>query len=327
MGTYLKVWTNCEEDSNFLNQVFRAKTRKELCLFPTQKELEECYVYDRDHHKPGESFPSKEKYIGQFWNWYFDGPNVLNWKISYYEEEDLEDFKALYEILSQHYDKIKKTKEWARFLKELNIEPNENDLKLIDAEKAQLAKEMEELPKDQQNYYPEFKDAPGKGIAKLKTWGISYVWVMFGNVETPQFLKEKVHVNDLYNKFVKDKYNNSYVLIPLIPLGPKSVEVVQNTYQWLWEHGIREEFFMFINLVYPNLCPTLKGKEVETQIDSWTEFYANDLELLNERFERAQTNLNQENKIGFTSEQTFQFKELLRKTIEKKLKISNENHI
>lgn len=101
------------------------------------------------------------------------------------------------------------------------------------------------LPKDQQTK----KDLQG-GLFLCKSWGLQPFWVIFGNVESPRFMKERIYEDDLYNNLYKDKKGYAYLLMPLMPFNGKQVEFVSKVYNEAWEMGLREDFNFIIPIIY-----------------------------------------------------------------------------
>lgn len=102
------------------------------------------------------------------------------------------------------------------------------------------------LPKDQQT-----KRDLQSGLFLCKSFGqVQSFWVIFGNVESPRFMKERIYEDDAYNNLYKDKKGRAFLLVPLIPLNNKQVEFASKVYSEAWEMGLRENFNFIIPVLY-----------------------------------------------------------------------------
>jgi hypothetical protein len=120
------------------------------------------------------------------------------------------------------------------------------------------------------------KDLQG-GHMLCKSWGLQPFWVIFGNVESPVFMKERIFEEDIYNNLYRDKKGYGYLLLPLMPLGDKSVEFAEKVYDDAWSMGLREAFTYFIPMVYG-----LDITNIDKVAKDYREFYT--VEELKERF-------------------------------------------
>ena len=87
------------------------------------------------------------------------------------------------------------------------------------------------------------------GLLLCKTWGTNkdLVWLIFGKVDRPKYLKNKIYENDIYNDIYKDKRGNSYMLIPL---NDMSKDFGIKTFNQMWDMGIRENPNYILSLIY-----------------------------------------------------------------------------
>lgn len=88
------------------------------------------------------------------------------------------------------------------------------------------------------------------GILLCKSWGLEPFWVIYGNVDKPTYMINKKYKNDMYNSLYKDKLGYGYMLIPLLPLGNKSLEFAYEVYEQACEIGLRENPNYFLSIVY-----------------------------------------------------------------------------
>jgi hypothetical protein len=105
--------------------------------------------------------------------------------------------------------------------------------------------ELKKLPKEEQTRH----DLQG-GLFLCKSFSPSPFWVIFGKVERPTFLKDRIYEDDLMNNIYRDKKGYAYLMIPLLPLNNKQVEFVSEVYDSAAEIGLRENFNFIVPLVY-----------------------------------------------------------------------------
>lgn len=106
-----------------------------------------------------------------------------------------------------------------------------------------LDEEPELLPLNEQ-YSPELQS----GLFLCYSWGLKPFWVVFGNVETPSFLKVKKYKEPIYNSIYHDKNGYGYLLLPLMPIGDS--EFIKKTYSDAMSMGLREHPHVFFPMVY-----------------------------------------------------------------------------
>lgn len=105
--------------------------------------------------------------------------------------------------------------------------------------------EPRKLPKDQRTKH----DLQG-GQLLCKSWGLNPFWVIFGKVDSPVFMKDRIYEDELYNSLYKDDNKRAYLLIPLLPLNDKQVEFVGKVYTEAYNMGLRENINLFAPSVY-----------------------------------------------------------------------------
>jgi len=99
------------------------------------------------------------------------------------------------------------------------------------------------------------KDLKG-GVKLVETWGIQKMWLIFGTAETPQFLHYTWEVDgEEYKDLYRDEKGLSYLLIPLMDMGPNGVTKVNDYLNYAWEHmGLRTQPLEILADVY-NIYP------------------------------------------------------------------------
>lgn len=114
------------------------------------------------------------------------------------------------------------------------------------------------------------------GQLLCKSWNSTTpFWAIYGKVEKPTFLKDKIYVEDLYNNIYKDKKGYAYMLIPLQPFGAKNFG--EKVYEQAFELGLREHPLYFLPMVYG--YSIIHSNEVGREL---AEFYS--LKEIEERF-------------------------------------------
>lgn len=105
--------------------------------------------------------------------------------------------------------------------------------------------EPEKLPAEEQR-----KNNLDGGLFLCNSFSIEPFWVIFGRVDSPKFLKDKIYKDDLYNNIYRDKKGYAYLMLPLLPLNDKALDFVEQVYKDAWDMGLREAFTLLIPLVY-----------------------------------------------------------------------------
>lgn len=122
----------------------------------------------------------------------------------------------------------------------------------ITAEQKKTIKKLEK-PIEKPKMFPEelrSKNLPESGVMLCKSFSPNPFWVIFGKVDEPMFMKEKIYENDLYNNLHRDKNGYAFLLIPLMPLGHNQNIFINNVVKRCWELGLRENTIFFISKVY-----------------------------------------------------------------------------
>lgn len=105
--------------------------------------------------------------------------------------------------------------------------------------------EPEKLPEEEQ-YIPNLQS----GILLAKTFSVDPVWIIYGNVDKPTYLKERVFIDNSYNKIYKDEKGYAYLLVPLAPMDITYNDFINKVYDDAFELGIRESHAYFTAIVY-----------------------------------------------------------------------------
>ena len=106
--------------------------------------------------------------------------------------------------------------------------------------------EPEKLPIEERSSR---KDMQG-GLLLCKSFSPSPFWVIFGNVERPKFMKEKIYKEDIYNNIYRDKKGLGYLLMPLLKIGLPAEEIYSTIFTPAWNMGLRELPEYFLPMVY-----------------------------------------------------------------------------
>jgi hypothetical protein len=102
---------------------------------------------------------------------------------------------------------------------------------------------------------PEYK----KGKAASQAGGMflaegfseSKLWIALGNVKSPRFLQDRPYTEPSFlDPLATDEKGNHVLLVPLLALGPDSLEQVERIYHQATNMGVREPFLAFATLTY-----------------------------------------------------------------------------
>lgn len=152
--------------------------------------------------------------------------------------------------------------------------------------------EPEKLPPEEQ-YIPDIQS----GILSCKYWGEKKVWLIYGKVDTPRFLKENIFRDACMNNIYKDKNGLAYLLVPLMPLGNSTMDFLERTLQEINLMGVMENPYFVAGNIYSSRIIDLKAVADQFKQDYTAE----------ERLERAKILYNQLEPEGLTLNQKQQY--------------------
>lgn len=123
--------------------------------------------------------------------------------------------------------------------------PQEYHSKLCSLQRPE--KEPEKLPESEQ-YIPSLEG----GLLLCKSYSPNPFWVVFGKVESPTFLKEKIYVDNHLNNIYRDSKGLAYLLIPTMPFmnHDETFKFVERVYKKASQMGLREDPNFFLPFVY-----------------------------------------------------------------------------
>lgn len=101
-----------------------------------------------------------------------------------------------------------------------------------------------ELPKELQT-----KNPPSSGLLLCKSFSPNPFWVLFGKVDKPAFMYNRVYVNNIHNSLHKDSEGRGFLLLPLYPIG-RDVSFFEDVYTKASQMGLREHPNYFLARVY-----------------------------------------------------------------------------
>jgi hypothetical protein len=150
--------------------------------------------------------------------------------------------------------------------------PEEYHKTLLTLKKEEVPPKM--LPEDKQ-YKPDLES----GNLLCKSYSPNPFWVLYGKVDKPKFLKEKIYEEEVYNNLYRDSKGLGYLLIPLYDFSQGFGERV---FQEAWDMGLREHPNYFLPMVY-NF--DVRKEDIKEIGDTFAVYYT-PTELV-ERFQRA----------------------------------------
>lgn len=143
-----------------------------------------------------------------------------------------------------------------------------------------LPEEPVKLPKDDRMIH----DLQG-GHYLCDSFSPQPFWVIYGNVDMPMFLKDKIYEDDMLNTLYRDKKGYAYLLMPLMKLGQEGLNKIIEAYHHAMELGLRED---------PNyLLPLMYGLDITNINDvaeGYLDFYGKN--KLKQKFMDAFTHIN-----------------------------------
>lgn len=108
------------------------------------------------------------------------------------------------------------------------------------------------------------------GIMLAKSYSPNPFWLVYGNVDEPNFLKTRIYVDDVNNNIYRDEKGYGYLLMPTMPLDA-NLKWFINIYSIAFDMGLREE----ANYVLSNLYGVLINNDNDI-VDQLNDYYTHD---------------------------------------------------
>lgn len=142
-------------------------------------------------------------------------------------------------------------------------------------------KELEMLPEEERT-----KDDLQSGVMLCKSFSLSPFWVVFGKVESPMFMKNRIYKDDINNSLYRDKKGLGYMLIPLMPLSNDTVNFAYSVYEQAAEMGLREHPLYFVMRVYNMETVDFAKEDFCEKVEEFAKHYTKDelVERFNETY-------------------------------------------
>ena len=141
-------------------------------------------------------------------------------------------------------------------------------------ERGNVSKEIAEAIRHLEHIQPEpgklpekeqYKPTVQSGNLLCKSFSPSPFWVIFGKVDEPKFMTERVYVDPFMNKLHRDKEGRGFMLIPLMTLDDKKfgTKTQDEFFKNAWNMGLREHPDYFFSVVYNLAFPKCDAKNNE----------------------------------------------------------------
>ncbi|MFW6219980.1 MAG: hypothetical protein ACOC33_03995 [bacterium] len=285
--TKIRLKDNSQENINKINVILDEMKLNKIYRFCSENDVQEEYeCYKKgDGEFPEHLFPTNkihsyedfknywstdalgEVFVPKFGTLTFD---------CYYDRTPMAIMNKIGKFLIKNIDLIGEVEgSYSTFIEKINL-PEKDKKKLLSLEKEF---EPEKLSEDEQ-YIPDLQS----GLWLCKSWSIEPFWVVFGNVKSPVFLKEKIYKDDLYNNIYRDKKGYAYLLMPLMPMNDKQLQFISDVYDRAYDMGLRENFNFIMPLIYN--VDLINYNDIVNNYEQW---YTK--EELNERFKTLLTHV------------------------------------
>lgn len=195
----------------------------------------------------------------KWWNIKFDGIGTVD--ISY-DRCTTNAMLILVLFISGNTDLIEKVENGLELLEKSGMDTtNSEGQKILEAfQKLEYVYVPELLPEDERTD----RSVQG-GVIKAKYWGVAptgdYVHVIYGNVETAAFMKDRQYKEDIHNNLYRCDDGRGVLLVPQLPIDHKAASVADAAFNRAWEMGVRENFYYFIHMVWKNCFEIKQDRE------------------------------------------------------------------
>lgn len=109
------------------------------------------------------------------------------------------------------------------------------------------------IPKD----HPSYKAVHDSGcVAYISGMNDSVLGVVYGNVDSPTFLKASTTIDPTESPLIKDSEGRNILMVPLIPMDERAQSVALEAYNDCLELYIQEPMGLFMAKIYPQIKPS-----------------------------------------------------------------------
>lgn len=157
----------------------------------------------------------------------------------------------------------------------------------LDSESLQVFQKLEKI-NEEPEMLPE-EERTGRsiqgGIFLAKYWSPApdnFVHIIFGNVCSPCFMKNRQYKNESYNNIYRCDDKRGVLMVPQIPFGEQGVQVAKDAFYMASNLGVTENPYYFIHMVWKNAFALPEGKERKEVAESLKNSYT--IDELKERF-------------------------------------------
>lgn len=222
--------------------------------------------YQKDQITGGEDRDVTAEECMKFWNIKYDGIGKVD---ICYGRCPQDEMQLLINFIANNTEIIEKVREAKELLERFEGEVDKETVDAVSAldyvpEPPALLPEEERTDRSVQG-----------GILKAKSWGVDPFYIVFGNVENPVFMKDRQHVEPVYDSLYRCDDGLAVMLVPQLPLDHKAGTIAMNTFEYAWNYlGLREDAYYFIHMVWKNCFKVQHSKSViHNMADSFIDTY------------------------------------------------------
>lgn len=203
---------------------------------------------------------TKQKLIETFPTWFEIGAMTFDIAYSRTSQEEAKEYAELIVLIKNDIQYITNGLD---FIEKYNL--NSKEQKVIKSLN-KLPKEPKKLPKCDRITH----DLQG-GNYLCDSFSPEPFWVIFGNVDKPVFLKNKIYEDDIMNDIYRDKKGLAYLLMPLMELGQEGLNKLMDAFNHAWDIGLREDPNYLLPLIYG-----LDITNINDVAEGYLDFYGKD---------------------------------------------------
>ena len=202
---------------------------------------------DQKHLKPKDRDLTMDELTKMFIAWTKVGMAQMDIGFSRMEEEDMQkaltfigENKSIFKEIDGIHDLVERSETGDKFKHLLYLDKH-------------FPESTSKIPET----HPKYKAIHTSGaIAYIRGTNGAEVGVLYGNVETPQYMRARTTLHPEDSGFIKDPQGRHILLVPLIPMDHTGQDVAIDAYNRCISLFFQEPMALFMAKIYPSMKPS-----------------------------------------------------------------------